>query len=317
MEPVTTAAIIAGAASAIGSGANAYAQGKMNRKTLKYNKWAMDKQRKWALEDWDRQNAYNSPAQQMQRLKEAGLNPHLIYGSGNPTQNAAPIDSTPVQSWNPQSVNWGDMLASPVNAYLETQSKVADQKLINAQTLKTLSEVNTKNFDLSQKEKLASTQEQILKLVAQGKAMDIQFTSDENARRAATTASNLNEASQRIAKSLSDIELQEMMKRKGNEEIKSIEQMRKKVSSEIEAINKDNKIRDFEISLNKMGFTKSDPVYFRSAKLIADAAGLTQEELKAEINQIADQAKGKVKEVKNMLNKIFSKNFWLGGSLNK
>lgn len=35
--------------------------------------------RKWALQDWNMQNAYNSPQQQMQRYKEAGLNPNLIY----------------------------------------------------------------------------------------------------------------------------------------------------------------------------------------------------------------------------------------------
>lgn len=30
------------------------------------------------------QNWYNSPVQQMNRLQEAGLNPHLVYGSGGP-----------------------------------------------------------------------------------------------------------------------------------------------------------------------------------------------------------------------------------------
>ena len=34
------------------------------------------------LKMWNLQNAYNSPAQQMQRLKEAGLNPNLVYGNG-------------------------------------------------------------------------------------------------------------------------------------------------------------------------------------------------------------------------------------------
>lgn len=33
------------------------------------------------LEQWERENAYNSPAQQMQRLKAAGLNPHMAYDS--------------------------------------------------------------------------------------------------------------------------------------------------------------------------------------------------------------------------------------------
>lgn len=39
-------------------------------------------QKKDALEQWNRENAYNSPKQQMQRLKEAGLNPNLVYGKG-------------------------------------------------------------------------------------------------------------------------------------------------------------------------------------------------------------------------------------------
>ncbi|QCS36954.1 DNA pilot protein [Tortoise microvirus 33] len=34
------------------------------------------------LEQWHLQNEYNSPAQQRQRLVEAGLNPNLVYGSG-------------------------------------------------------------------------------------------------------------------------------------------------------------------------------------------------------------------------------------------
>lgn len=34
------------------------------------------------LEMWNRANVYNSPVEQMKRLKEAGLNPNLVYGSG-------------------------------------------------------------------------------------------------------------------------------------------------------------------------------------------------------------------------------------------
>lgn len=35
------------------------------------------------LEQWNRENEYNSPIQQMQRYKDAGLNPNLIYGQQN------------------------------------------------------------------------------------------------------------------------------------------------------------------------------------------------------------------------------------------
>lgn len=34
------------------------------------------------LEMWNKGNLYNSPTEQMRRLKEAGLNPNLVYGSG-------------------------------------------------------------------------------------------------------------------------------------------------------------------------------------------------------------------------------------------
>lgn len=34
------------------------------------------------MEMWNKANAYNAPAAQMERLKEAGLNPNLIYGTG-------------------------------------------------------------------------------------------------------------------------------------------------------------------------------------------------------------------------------------------
>lgn len=36
-----------------------------------------------SVEMWHMQNMYNSPEAQMQRFKNAGLNPHLIYGQGN------------------------------------------------------------------------------------------------------------------------------------------------------------------------------------------------------------------------------------------
>jgi len=47
--------------------------------------------RQRALADQKALNAYNSPAQQMQRFKEAGLNPNLIYKQ---TNEGAPVRST-------------------------------------------------------------------------------------------------------------------------------------------------------------------------------------------------------------------------------
>lgn len=50
-----------------------------NRAQLQLAEYQYSKQ----LEQWNRQNEYNSPKAQMQRYKEAGLNPNLIYSQGS------------------------------------------------------------------------------------------------------------------------------------------------------------------------------------------------------------------------------------------
>lgn len=42
---------------------------------------------KMAMKSWQLANDYNHPIQQMERLKAAGLNPNLVYGSGSVTGN--------------------------------------------------------------------------------------------------------------------------------------------------------------------------------------------------------------------------------------
>lgn len=41
------------------------------------------------LEMWEKGNLYNSPSAQMDRLRSAGLNPNLVYGSGSAAGNSA------------------------------------------------------------------------------------------------------------------------------------------------------------------------------------------------------------------------------------
>jgi len=81
IDPIT-GSIVAAGITAAGQGVNAFAQGKMNKKTRQWNEKMYGRQREDALADWARTNQYNSPLAQMQRFKEAGLNPHLIYGGG-------------------------------------------------------------------------------------------------------------------------------------------------------------------------------------------------------------------------------------------
>lgn len=83
IEPVTTAALIGAGASLLASGANQYAGSVKNRKG---RKWAAEQSTlEWErkMDAWQQMNEYNSPSAQMERLREAGLNPHLMYQQGN------------------------------------------------------------------------------------------------------------------------------------------------------------------------------------------------------------------------------------------
>jgi len=88
--------------SAGSSAANALSQGATNRKTREWNEAMYQKQRTDALADWARTNEYNAPLQQMARLKEAGLSPHLIYGGGA-NSISQPVRSTDTKSWSPNA----------------------------------------------------------------------------------------------------------------------------------------------------------------------------------------------------------------------
>lgn len=76
------------------------------------------------LDMWNRANEYNSPTQQMERLKTAGLNPNLIYGGapGNMAVGTLPRYNAPqMDVREPDPINVMQMLS----AYQDTQMKQA------------------------------------------------------------------------------------------------------------------------------------------------------------------------------------------------
>lgn len=179
--PIPVAAAIAAGVTLAGQGANAIAQGKMNRRTLAYNRemfglqahlnkknWEMENERNdmvWNrqneknIEMWRMENEYNSPRAQMQRFQEAGLNPNLIYGqqntggsiaTGNPDSGS--IGSTNPGSWNPQAPQFDlqqGLLA--YNAFRESSARIDNMEQITKNlrvdnTLKVL-DVTGKNLE--------------------------------------------------------------------------------------------------------------------------------------------------------------------------
>lgn len=89
---------------AIGAGIGMIGSAISQRQNYNYTKKLMQLQYQQNLDLWNKQNEYNSPTAQMQRLQAAGLNPNVVYGngvSGNSSNNTstslgavAPVDYT-------------------------------------------------------------------------------------------------------------------------------------------------------------------------------------------------------------------------------
>lgn len=92
-----------------------------NKAQMKYGLKMYEKQRKDALADWQMQADYNSPANQMKRLRDAGLNPNLVYGHGADAQMNQSVRSSEVQGWNPQAPEFSR--GSVLGSYLDTKIK--------------------------------------------------------------------------------------------------------------------------------------------------------------------------------------------------
>lgn len=58
------------------------AQREENQRNREYNLNLAKMQNQWNIEQWNRENEYNTPLAQRQRLEAAGMNPDLAYGEG-------------------------------------------------------------------------------------------------------------------------------------------------------------------------------------------------------------------------------------------
>jgi len=81
------------------------------------------------LEMWERANEYNAPSAQMQRLKAAGLNPNMVYGSGGATTQAAtlPKYNVPKQDYRGMQPNQTiGNLATALSMYTDFRQRTAN-----------------------------------------------------------------------------------------------------------------------------------------------------------------------------------------------
>lgn len=270
LDPQTSAAISQG----IDNLSSYAAAANSNRKRRKWAEKMYNQEKEDKLANWNRENEYNSPKKQMERLKAAGLNPNLVYGhgadatagqiastsSGTPDVETAPIGNTAMTYMNVQMMN------------AQLQNVIAQNDLIKAQTenvragtlnrgadtaLKSFRHrfnLKTEGIDIEQKEAtLHGTNTQSAKVIN-----EIALSRNRDYREAILNASTVKEATARVAEIYARIN--NLMPAQVNE-----------INTRIAKMEKEGRLLDYEADLNSAGVQKNDSFLFRIMARIMDA----------------------------------------------
>lgn len=295
VDPITMSALFGLGSSALGG----YLGFKNNQSNIDYqnqtnaenrqHQWDMYwRQREDAMSDWNRNNAYNSPLQQMQRLREAGLNPNLVYGKGaeNTAQMARAASVSPQNQNAPRSENYLGQAAmgaiGQINQLLQSRQIQAQTDNLHANnalllkesiykdalTAKTMSETANNEFQLKQSNALYD--QVIKKAQLENDLLDSQsfLTTRQGMKLEQEWNFNLDDRERNILKQENDILL-------GMEKIISerLNQAKTKAEAEnlrqmlvnLQNVNESEELRQVALQyineLNQAGITVNSPFY--------------------------------------------------------
>lgn len=275
--PLPLAAIAAGTQIA-GNVAGPILQGVQNRKNRKFAKEMYQMQRNDALADWHMQNEYNSPAAQMKRYTDAGLNPNLIYGQSNeaaavrstsadvPDGKAPEIKTDGILAY--QAVQMQQAQLDNVRQAIEVAKQ--EQLLKAAQTAKVVTETDTGSFELDMKQSLKD-----VSLEAARTNLEQQLQSLDNSRLAfdktvtdigavrATTQSTLD-ANERAAIS-QPVTIQEALERILTMRLQrsKTELEKRQIEAQVDQLKQDTHLKSFEEVLKATG-TAESPFFIKT-----------------------------------------------------
>lgn len=265
--PLLIPGIMAGA-QLLGQGINAVSQGSMNRKTRKWQEAMYARQRADAISDRDYQNWYDSPVEQMRRLKEGGINPRMAFQSG--VENTGSVTrSTSMDAWNPRPVEFD--MGSVIGAYQNAEVKQAQidnlkaqNELINMQALWTNYKAAKEGTDLRMTsgadaanlfEELLLTQFDAAKATLNKTKAETKVALDRNEREILSNAQSLAE---------------------GVERILTLRQGRELSKQQVESIRRDVDLKNLDINLRKKwNLSPSDPLWIRLITPFLEKFGIT------------------------------------------
>lgn len=245
---------------------------------------------------WERNNAYNHPLMQMQRLKDAGLNPHLVYGNG--VQGATGSSSSPQKTSDlelthdffnqlQQYVGAQKTQVETDNAKVAREVMIADIALKGSQQAKNDIDTARSTFDLSQAERLKdisvqAAEQNLRNAVAQeGQTL---ATTDKLIADTALSKANTNVSNQTV--------------RESQQRIKESQQRIRNMVTERDLKGVETEIKKIELQLRKIGINPNDPAGHRIIGRLLDETGMVD----GTIDFIQNGAQG----IKKWFNKTFN-----------
>lgn len=231
-----------------------------------------------AREDWNAQNTYNDPINQMNRLRQAGLSPHLVYGKGAdttaqairsyngdaPNQTAPQLDVSNLDNNLMSGFDIRLKQEQTDNVQADTALKIKEQQVKDAQIAASLANTARSKFDLEQADRV---KEAVVESVMLGnektlmeiekKSADIRYTLDQNERAKIQSSTNVTKTLQEITNLKLKAKQEQVQTQKTTEEIKQL-----KIQQQI--LSNDKIMKEAEARLAKDGMFKTDPFYYRA-----------------------------------------------------
>lgn len=234
LDPLTAGALISAGGSLLG---NLFG----NRGSRR----AQERAQRFNIEFWNMQNRYNHPKEQMKRLRDAGLNPNLIYGT-SPTsavgnaQAIAPAKAPEHKIDNPLSHM--AMYAAVKNTEAQTDNLIAQNDVIVQEAAL----------------KAAQTAGQVVK-TGQGQ-FDLDLAKELRKTSVDAAKENLRQMELRSVGFMLD---NTFKNRAMSNQLKKIMYDAYAAKETLEGVKLDNAMKDLDIQLKKLGIEKGDPWYFR------------------------------------------------------
>ena len=279
--PIPLAAAIPAAASVVGGAISAISGSGKQKRAQRHE-----------IDMWNRQNAYNTPAEQMKRFKEAGLNPNLMYGQGS-SGNA---NSKP-QTIQQDQHDWGKTMSSSGMAALQGIQQNNDKKRSDDLARSTIA-VNDANILKT----LADTDDKMLTQEGRLEWQRLQNTAQRNTNSLHDTRKDVLEQTLReknINNNRKEEELLDYINDRGNRDKKSSLQI-KEQTQRIRNLKADETYKNAVNKLAKHGLTltnnewsnlyyqitENDETMAKAKKLLKTIGTGTKDAAKAALNAL-------------------------------